>query len=424
MDERYGLEWEDMTFGSEPRWTAEPDTSVIQSLSREHLQLAEDARCTVSFHAQGAFNKLYKVDTDFSTWLMRVALPVDPHRKTASEVATIEFIRDNTDCPVPKVIAFDSSNNNALRFEWILMEFVAGQPLYRAWRKLPTSSKEALVKQLALYQSQLFHQKFHVIGSLYTDIYIHPHFYKIDSMVTMHFFWGDRAARSFPRGPFRNSREWFEARLGIVLDEQNRVLEKTTDEDEIEDAEASKSLAEQLLAVLPKIFPPDEDVSSVIFHDDLSMQNILVDDLGNLVGIVDWECVSAFPLWRACQFPSLLDGRVRVERPHRETYGSAEEDYDDGVDEKRPDALDNEGVSTLYWEHLLEYERGQLRAMFLAEMEGLQPEWVWEWRRGSFKRDFERAILNVDRSWGLRGVQRWLDAYMKGEPGSLSDQFF
>lgn len=422
MAERYGLEWENITFGSEPRWTAEPDISVIQSLSREHLQLAEDARCTVSFHAQGAFNKLYKVDTDFGTWLMRVALPVDPHRKTASEVATIDFIREKTDCPVPKVIAFHSSNNNALRFEWILMEYIAGQPLYRAWRKLSTPSKEALVKQLALYQSQLFIEKSHVIGSLLTDLTAHS--YKIDSMVTMHFFWGDRAARSFPRGLFRNSCEWLSARLGIVLDEQTRVLEKTTDEDEIEDAEASKSLAEQLLAVLPKIFPPDEHVSSVISHDDLSMQNILVDDLGKLVGIVDWECVSAFPLWRACQFPNLLDGRVRVERPQRETYGSAEEDYDDGVDEKGPVALDNDGVSTLYWEHLLEYERGQFRAMFLAEMEELQPEWVWEWRRGLFKRDFERAILNVDRSWGLLGVQRWLDAYVKGDPVSLSDQFY
>ena len=150
----------------QPPWTVEPSIVAIETLSRQHLQLAEDARCTVTFHTQGGSNKLYKVDTELTTSLMRVALPVDPHRKTASEVATMEFLRLNTDIPVQKIIAHDSSNENVLGFEWILMEFIAGQSLHSAWRKMPMTKKELLVKQLALYQSQLFEHKFDSIGNL------------------------------------------------------------------------------------------------------------------------------------------------------------------------------------------------------------------------------------------------------------------
>ena len=48
----------------------------------------------------------------------------------------------------------------------------------------------------------------------------------------------------------------------------------------------------------------DQDLElSMLFHDDLSQQNILVDDNGILAGVVDSECVSALPLWRACYYP-------------------------------------------------------------------------------------------------------------------------
>ena len=58
--------------------------------------------------------------------VMRVALPVDPHRKTASEVATLQFVREQTDIPILKVIAHDASNENALGFEWLLLHLVHG----------------------------------------------------------------------------------------------------------------------------------------------------------------------------------------------------------------------------------------------------------------------------------------------------------
>lgn len=77
---------------------------------------------------------------------MRVSLPVDPHNETMSEVSTIDFVRQNTDIPVPGIIAFDASNDNEVGFEWILMELMPGRPLAMRWRQLSTATKQQLIK--------------------------------------------------------------------------------------------------------------------------------------------------------------------------------------------------------------------------------------------------------------------------------------
>jgi hypothetical protein len=59
-----------------------------------------------------------------------------------------------------------------------------------------------------------------------------------------------------------------------------------------------------------------------------------------------------------------------------------------------PDALDNEGVNSLYWEHLLEYEQTQLRKLFVEEMEIARPEWVTTMKSSTVESDFEKAIDN------------------------------
>jgi hypothetical protein len=80
----------------------EPDIAKIELIARKSLKLGPNAQCNVKFHAQGAFNKLYNVETDSGSSLLRVTLPVDPSNKTNSEVATINFVRQNTDLPVQK----------------------------------------------------------------------------------------------------------------------------------------------------------------------------------------------------------------------------------------------------------------------------------------------------------------------------------
>jgi aminoglycoside phosphotransferase (APT) family kinase protein len=446
MAKQDGLEWVAGTFGLEPRWTAEPNIAKVELLARKHLKLEQNTCCHATFYAQGAFNKLYKIETEAGCSLMRVTLPVDPSNKTNSEVATIIFVHQNTEIPVPQIFAFDDSRENELGFEWILMEMLPGGTLRTRWRKLSEDAKRDLVKQFAKYQAQLFRHKFPAIGNIFLNSEAQlmsketPHITvaadskqeqeesqrllpALGQLVSMIFFWGDHITQDVPRGPFTNTADWIRARLTLVLTDQERITKTSDDEDDIEEAEDAKEIAERLLKLLPSIFPSNTNTPelSILFHDDLSMQNILVDGDGKITGFIDWECVSALPLWRACGLPGLLKGRDRNEEPKRDQYAQDNGEEDTGG--LTTEVLDNEGMNSLYWEHLLEYELTMLRDLFLKEMENVAPGWIEEWEKGAVRADFEEAVQNCDNSWRTKKVKSWLDALEKGKNWNLRRSF-
>lgn len=84
---------------------------------------------------QGSFNKLYEVflPSKETQYLFRVSLPVDPFYKTESEVATIAYLRQHTTITVPSVIAWSSSADNIMGYEWVLFEKINGVPLSNVW---------------------------------------------------------------------------------------------------------------------------------------------------------------------------------------------------------------------------------------------------------------------------------------------------
>ncbi|KAJ8062551.1 hypothetical protein OCU04_009078 [Sclerotinia nivalis] len=441
MIKQNGLEWVAEIFGLEPRWTSEPDIAKVESIARKHLNLKENDFCHLSFYAEGAFNKLYKVEIEGGCFLVRVTLPVDPLNKTNSEVATINFIRQTTDIPVPQILAFDDTGENELGFEWILMTMLSGGNLRTKWRKLSQDSKQNLVKQIVQYQAQLFRHKFSAIGNIFvapesqlvkgnlssgilsagakgTPQDSQQMSFTLGQIVSMFFFWGDHITQDVPRGPFTNSKDWLYTRLTLIITDQERILKTTNDENEIEDAHDAKILAERLLKLLPSVFPTTDSIPEqfVHFHDDLSSRNILIDDDGTITGIVDWECVSTLPLWKSCDFPEFLKGRERNEEPNRNKYAP---DDEENANEPAADALDNEGINELYWEHLLEYESTMLRTLFLDEMQKIAPEGIEESTKGAVKADFEVAVQNCDSGWSVKRITAWLDALEKGENWSL-----
>lgn len=101
-----GLEWMEELWFKKPAWTREPDVEVVERIARQHLQIAEAESCAVQFLASGAFNKLYRINSERGSHLLRVSLPVDPQRKTQSEVATIQLVKEKTNIPFPLVTAF------------------------------------------------------------------------------------------------------------------------------------------------------------------------------------------------------------------------------------------------------------------------------------------------------------------------------
>jgi aminoglycoside phosphotransferase (APT) family kinase protein len=447
-----GLEWvQNGIWGSEPRWTVEPDKDAIRQTVASSLSLAT-TRCDIEFLAQGAFNKVYVVTfpEQKEEAIARVTLPVDPKWKTLSEVATLQWVRDNTSLPVPEVIAYQADRTSSIGFEWIVMSKMPGRSLHDRWRDVSFPAKEDVVRRLAAFCSDTFRAQLRGIGNVYLDDTGDRRTFRVGRIVSTEFIWDSYVHAPVSRGPFQSSRDWLLARLELAeMDcrEQMNRLQNVTSEDEegtkelgggeaanstpkseeddkknedegedhaeeededesdLEELQHTMDIISRLRRHLDDFFPPpvpgSEPERTMILHDDLSRHNTLVDDNGNLTAVVDWECISAVPLWSACQIPPFLQGKHRDEKPVKAIYQHDEDGY----------------VDELFWEHLDDYELTQLRRVFLAEMERLQPKWVHVFESSQRQRDFDLAVSGCNGSFLIRRIWNWLDDVEKGVEG-------
>ena len=341
---QYGLEWKYELFDVVPSWTVEPDIAAARAIALRHLPVIASSY-EIRFFSAGAFNKLYLIyplnadEGTVESFIMRVALPVDPYFKTANEVATLQFVQKNTSIPVPRIIAFDPSSDNELGFEWILMSKLPGVPLKSLWGSpaLVWEERVQLTKTLAGYVKQLMSFKFPLMGSLYPssrqevdrvawlkDFSSKTRFvpllddtrFAIGPVVTNQFFYGDRVHLQPDRGPFETSLSYLTSLLHLhVASTTNRKIAASADdeydEDDISELDDTISAYQSILSILPTFFPPEASGQETfsLYHDDLSSNNILVDPATHqITGIVDWECVSLQPAWHAARVPQLLEG--------------------------------------------------------------------------------------------------------------------
>jgi hypothetical protein len=237
------------------------------------------------------------------------------------------------------------------------------------------------------------------------------------------FFIGDRLDYDVPRGPFDSSHDWLSALLNLIILQQAAILTKLEKEEENKDVKDVKdrredatdclSAVRKLLRLLPTVFPPQENPEQTsLYHHDLHLGNILVDNRGAITAVLDWECVSALPLWMATHVPKFLEEQTREEEPQKEQYmvetpaEAAARDRDD------PGYLDNEGTNSLYWIHRMEYEATELSRVYEARLKELWQEWPFEKR--FVKQDFLQAIAQCDGFW-IEMSNLWADRLEKGE---------
>lgn len=414
-----GLRWTETLFDLVPEWTREPSIAAIEDVCRQQLSILPQEPCTVTFHASGLLNKLYTIEsTRGPPMMMRVSLPVYPRHKTRAEVATLRWVRDHTTIPVPEVFGFDDSNDNAIGFEWILMERMDGAPAHTRWWAMSMGQKVAFTERIAQFQAELSgfgkgesESVFRSIGTLdlrETDDGNNLKGRTPGLLVSPRFFMGNHLYYDVPRGPFRSSHDWLSAELDIIQQHQTDVLKNSEDEDEREDAEDALAVARKLLALLPKFFPPtlEQPEVTALYHHNLHLNNILVNE-GQITAVLDWECVSAMPLWMSATLPEFLERPVREEEPQRESYIRKRSTAGLGGSD-----VDGEESSELYFEHKMEYEATQLRKVYEARLKELWPGWPLEDSHAEI--DLFEAISQCDGIW-VKRIGRWADRVEKGE---------
>ncbi|KAJ5927332.1 hypothetical protein N7516_009105 [Penicillium verrucosum] len=448
--------------------------SQFHGLAQTVQSLRPSSTVEVTFLVQGGFNKIYDVSIDDEAFIMRISLPVDPYYKVTSEVVTMDWVRHITSLPIPRVIIHQPCRDNPIGFEWMLMTKLPGKPFGEIYQSLSFDVKACLVRELAASSACLFRNQLCGIGNIYgkpsvgenptsseqiprprepVDPEISVLAKGSDSdgsstsmgksseapfnlpdkspsdgtspdvgrIVSMQFFWDSHIHQDVHRGPFRSSKDWITARLLFNENDCHSALDKhsagdplnSDDEDEVEDATRTLQIIEKLKSLLPLVFPTDdvdEPEPSMIFHHDLSRHNILVGDSGELTGVLDWECVSAVPLWKACSYPSFLEGRPRHSEPIPESY--------------KPE--DNGEPNELYFEHLWQHETTLLRGIFMDEMRRLDAGWMEVFDKSQVKRDFDCAVQECDMEFSARNTNAWIKDITAGisNPPTLHDRMY
>ncbi|KAK8091050.1 hypothetical protein PG994_000555 [Apiospora phragmitis] len=428
-------------FNPYPSWSCEPEAHEVVEL------LKEVASPLVEYHSS----------------------PRLPGAQTQSEVATMRWTNAKTRLPLPDVVQnlYSVSTNNPLGCEWILMSKVPGRPLFQCWRDMDLSRKRRVVEQLAEYTETIFNRGLDGIGCLYPaaadDPDQSPEFGGMEAC--MPYFWNKRYYKRPRCGPYETYREWAFDRLNLAYADAESLLPK------LENIHIRK-IPWRILAVITKLkglhdvlFPSAEankkkegeevpkgvkedehidldsdgdrnnndggksepepfkcEEKTMMWHTNLSTDNIFVDDTGVITGILDWECISAIPRSVGCQLPAfLLEGHDRRQEPHIKDYWTFSDtlpdpqldDDDGGGGERRGRPRQRQqrvGPTPDYWHARREWELTHLRLHFEMTMAARSLGWHMCYKHHALKRDFETAVQYCDDSILVGVVEAWISA--------------
>ena len=333
----------------DPLWAAEPDLKLVQQIANKHKWMCGFSGCknvSVEFFKDGAFNKLYiisAIETHTSNRIERIlrfSMPIHPWFTIQSEIATMEFVRLQTTIPVPRVYIFDSSGENELGLEWMIMEKIDGHTLNSVLEaELSMLQKERVYRDVAGWVHQLSTLQFDKIGSLYCrwntcrspilgDFYLGP-------ASDFQFAHDYRQEYDIPRGPYNSVRDYLQGIVDLyqveTLDprqhkrsqfwdlfndfESEGIMHSKRQELQLWPSLYSKADLEQIpqycqslryaisLIVKEAALPPR---STFLPHFDISSNNIIVNRDGVPIALLDWEQITTRPFSFGCPLPKFI----------------------------------------------------------------------------------------------------------------------
>ncbi|KAL4905221.1 hypothetical protein BDW74DRAFT_185269 [Aspergillus multicolor] len=299
--------------------------------------------CTGMFKAvEGQYNKVFVLTMDNGREVV-AKLPNPnagrPHFTTASEVATMDFLRNVLHLPVPRVYAWSSrATENPVGAEYILMEKQPGIMLSEVWYSLKGKQRAQLVLLIVDFEKTVAATKFTGYGSLYykedllssddsqsSPLYVDHTGKSVQSTKfaigpTNHraFFNFGKGSLAIDRGPWSSAveyvvavakREIASAKAGLryTLMPEGRFYGPRQYQPTI----AKKlSTLQNYLQVASYTLP--ENTAShalVLWHGDLNAQNIFVDpnEPTRILGIINWQSASLSPLFTQVARPVFLE---------------------------------------------------------------------------------------------------------------------
>ncbi|KAK0112105.1 hypothetical protein ONS96_001364 [Cadophora gregata f. sp. sojae] len=312
----------------------------VNELARIATEAVGAKSCvSVEKYPEGVYNKamLLTMD-DGSRVVAKVPNPNAgrPHFTTASEVATMDFVRNVLGTPVPRVLAWSSTaQENPVGAEYIVMEKVPGIELERVWPSMKIADRFTLVKAIAGFQKAWTSVSFQQFGGLYysnnlekgtgnellyTDangVNVTDAKFAIGPTTARESIDYRRATIEFDRGPWKTLEDYHAAigRREIACISQLSSLPKSPitlcGPGTYQPTRDRKLKALHCYLKLIKfLLPIDGSVgSSHLWHSDLHVANIFVNPSNptEIVGIIDWQSTELAPLYCHARQPHIID---------------------------------------------------------------------------------------------------------------------
>ncbi|KAF8970712.1 hypothetical protein BDZ97DRAFT_1790635 [Flammula alnicola] len=264
------------------------------------------------------------------SWIIRFGMrPMDAYfntaaqleRKILNEVAALHLVRQRTTIPIPEIIAYHAhpSPSNPLGPDFpafVLMTAITGMTIEDCGIAIHELSSDSAVdateqtpdplggdeskrsilqrylRDIADIHVQLSRITFDRIGSFVIDA---------QGVVSI----GPGA--DFGLGPFNSAKEYF----ALQAEAYEKLAMAAGLDDEAEESEAADAaqLKRRFVAslwrkaMMPLVDERDDRGPFPMRHGDLHSDNILVDETGHIVGVLDWDCAGTVP-WEAFAVPT------------------------------------------------------------------------------------------------------------------------
>ncbi|KAH7346883.1 phosphotransferase enzyme family protein [Rhexocercosporidium sp. MPI-PUGE-AT-0058] len=329
--------------------------NVVELKKAAAAAVNKDAAKVQSFRklAEGGFNRAFELTIDGLQVIARLPYPstYPKHFSVASEVATMNLVR-SYGVPVPKVLDYSDTSNNAVGAEYMIMEKVHGRDLGDVWYELSEKERMKVVVQVARVEPVLFSIALPACGSVYykrdlgigtetVDIAVGKGAGEdaggsagqlcIGPDVAQKWWYDKRSQLSVPRGPFLQADQAFTVgaakelvwlktharpRLPYIIPHRElHGYQKVSPADHV-------ASVEKYLQIAPHLVPADEDylLRPTLRHPDFQPRNIFVTDDFTITGIIDWQHCSVLPLILQAGVPEYFqnfgdDESLRLKKP-------------------------------------------------------------------------------------------------------------
>jgi len=273
---------------------------------------------------------VYELLFDDESWIIRFGMrPMDAYfntaeqleRKILNEVASLRLVRERTTIPVPTIIAYHAhpSPSNPLGADFpafVLMTAMTGITIedcgiaiheLGCGDSITTVDADSDPLQGDESRRPILQRYLHDIADIHVQL-SRITFDKVGS-----FFINDNGevlvgpGADFGLGPFSSAKEYFSVQaeayerlaMAVGLDEDAEAGENA------ERAQLKRRFVASLWrrAMMPLVDERDDRGPFPMRHGDLHSDNILVDETGHIVGVLDWDCAGTVP-WEAFAVPT------------------------------------------------------------------------------------------------------------------------